>query len=420
MDRVIFLNSSGGIVTYPGQIRSGVYIPSYNIAPYIEPVALPVVSVDSAALYGDRPENLATLTHSRGAALTFFVDSVAGGSDSSGNGSYDHPWRSLNTASAFLACAGCTLNAAAKYVQLKIKGTVDYLSGTWGGNIWAWLRPKLILTGWGGRCDLGGSAGFSAGYFFNVRVSAYHSLSGGVFSNCEVLRAGSSGIAVDCALPDYADVSVAYNCSGSGATSARILYGGRYVGGASATCAYGATVSRVVTSTYINYNTALFVGSGAVSMTVSAVGSATAGHANAEGIRASSGAYLAGCDVTASAWAYHEFVNGETFAWAGGIVGSAIVSGGRVVASAYASGVNSTGASAVAEAVGLGSGTTATGATVIIDATAAAHITRPNGQETEVERTSDLGLSCVLSTVRYYSGGVVTSTYTASSGGLCR
>ncbi|MBQ6353094.1 MAG: hypothetical protein IJJ28_07495 [Lentisphaeria bacterium] len=420
MDRVIFLNSSGGIVTYPGQIRSGVYIPAYNIAPYIEPVAFPVVSVDPAALYGDRPEHLATLTHSRGAALTFFVDSVAGGGDTSGNGSYDHPWRSLNTASAFLQCAGCVLNAAAKYVQIKVKGTVDYLSGTWGWNIYSWLRPKLILTGWDGRCDLG-AGHFYVGNFFNVRVSAGAGLTGGVFSNCEVLRAGSSGVALDCALPDdYADVSVAYNCSGSGATSARILYGGRYVGGASATYAYGATVSRVVTSTYINYNTALFVGSGAVSMTVSAVGSATAGHANAEGIRASSGAYLAGCDVTATAWASGEPDNGPVVAYAVGSAGGAIVSGGRVVASAYASGVNSTGASAVAEAVGLGSGTTATGATVIIDATAAAHITRPNGQETEVERTSNLGLNCVLSTVRYYSGGVVTSTYTASSGGLCQ
>ena len=80
MDHAIFLNSSGGIVTPYG---NGYYIPALHIAPYVEQVALPVLTVDSAALYGDRPERFVTLTHSTAAALTFFVDGVAGGKDKS-------------------------------------------------------------------------------------------------------------------------------------------------------------------------------------------------------------------------------------------------------------------------------------------------------------------------------------------------
>ena len=121
MDRVLFLNSSGAIVTrYPYQRLKK----PLATAPYVEQVPLPVVSVDPAALYGEHPEKLATVTVSSGAALTFFCDSVAGGSDTSGDGSFDRPWRSLATAAAFLSCNGCELFAAAPYVQLKVRGAV--------------------------------------------------------------------------------------------------------------------------------------------------------------------------------------------------------------------------------------------------------------------------------------------------------
>ena len=88
MDTPIFLNSSGGIIS--PHSRSSDYIQPFTIAPYVEQVPIPQLAVDSAAVYGDHPENLVTLTVSSGGALTFFVDSVAGGNDASGNGSYDN------------------------------------------------------------------------------------------------------------------------------------------------------------------------------------------------------------------------------------------------------------------------------------------------------------------------------------------
>lgn len=136
MDRPILVDSRGGIVTPATPYHGSHYAPSIqewspDVAAYIETVMIPSVTASPTAIFDGRPDDLLRVTYTSGAALTFFVDSVAGGNDASGNGSYDNPWRSLKTASKFIQCAECILNTACQYIQIKVKGTVDYVSGSW-------------------------------------------------------------------------------------------------------------------------------------------------------------------------------------------------------------------------------------------------------------------------------------------------
>ena len=415
MDRPIFLNSSGGIIA---PYASRTLVPILNIAPYVEDVTFPVVSVDLSAIYGDHPENLATVTISSGAALTFFVDSIAGGNDSSGNGSYDRPWRSLKTASNFLHCAQCTLNTAAKYIQVKVRGTVDY------GSAWdplPWRSCKLILAGWDERCDLG-SAYYAADYAFNLKGRS----PGSNCSNCVIsggAGVGSAWCAVDCEVSGAVIASAAYNCSGGRLMRTKqinAVYGGNYSGYVDATYVYRTHIARLNDGG----SAALYVSSAAVSANVTATMiSSGGGLLNCSAVAVSAGyrAYLADCEVSAVARA----VGGSscyTIAAAMEVGGPPVVSGGvwyaNAIASAVAVGGND--ARAVAYASGLWSGTTAHNAQVAISATASARCEDTSNYRArayEIEYLHNLDtVSCWTSRIYHYRSDVVTSTTVSSSG----
>lgn len=412
MDRPIFLNSSGGIIA---PYASRTLIPILNIAAYVEDVTFPVVSVDSSAIFGDHPENLATVTVSSGAALTFFVDSVAGGNDSSGNGSYDRPWRSLRTASDFLHCAQCTLNTAAKYIQVKVRGTVDY------GSSWdplPWRSCKLILAGWDERCDLG-SAGYAADYALNLKGRS----PGSTCSNCVIsggADVGRAWCAVDCEVSSAVIARAAYNCSGGvliRTVQPNAVYGGNYSGYVDATYVYSTHIARN------DGGVALYVSSAAVSANVTATVISSGGgllDCHAAGVSAGYRAYLADCEVSAVA----RVVGGSqcyAYASAMAIGGPPVVSGGIWYANASASAENSGGldARAVAGASGLWSGTTAYNVSTAISAAAAARCEDTRNYRArayEITTEANLGISCVVERIHHYSNSVVTSTTVTSSG----
>ena len=435
MDRAVFLNSSGGIVDFYG---NGNYIPSLKIAPYVETVAIPVVSVNSSALYGDHPENLATVTYSSGAALTFFCDSVAGGNDSSGDGSFDNPWRSLNTASKFLSCAACTLNAAAEYIQLKIKGTVDYVSDFWRplGYVYnGGVARKFILTGWGERCDLSDNREFMAGYKFNLKVNL-ESTDTGVCSGCTVVGSCIDRL-IDCEL-DSAYTSIAYNCSGA-PTEAEVWYSGGVLSRrATIRYSYKLVASLAAPGECIN------VRSAAVSANVVA---RQGGSSMISAVSAAASALFRGCTIAASGARVYAIPNGGDVRFLDcNVTAAALVSGGDEVlsgsyrrASAYAdvgytagavvSGgewratascfVSASGAAEVyATASGFHSRATVYGVSTTLTASAGATLTTsdPGNHTWEAEEIYNLGESCIV----FRDSHVGSAPYVSSSGSLCQ
>lgn len=418
MDRVLFLHSGGGILSRYPNLRSEEPLP---VVPYVEQVALPVVSVDSSALYGDHPEDLARLTVSNGAALTFFCDSVAGGGDSSGNGSFDAPWRSLKTASRFLSCHSPLLKKAAPYTQLKIKGTVDYVSDTWSPyGTWG---SSLILTGWGEKCDLG-TQEFDAGYLFNLRTRGGHSATLGC-SGCTLVRTSASkSLAVDCEIESGANISCAYRCRGI-ATDRRnmfaaVCYGGEYDLILSTYYAYAPVVS-VVRST--NHLSCAMTAHAAVSASVTAaVVDSTAVSANAVvGYGGVGDHYFADCFVNVSGAAVTTPGTSESYSVANVCLykgGSAVISGGSWAATAVAS-ANSTAsarAAASAWAAGFEPNVTLHDVPAALVASAGAKLLNTQGEceEQEYEMIYEGGSHSWTSRFRAFSNGVVTSSHTSS------
>lgn len=391
MDRAAFLNSSGGIVT-----NGGSAIPQFLRPPYVEKVEMPVLSVDSSAIYGDHPELLVTQTISSGGAITFFVDSVAGGNDMSGNGTYENPWRSLNAAYRYLNCNQCVLCAAAAFIQIKVKGIVDY--GPPGGGTWSPVRTdrsyKLIIRGWGEQpCDLG-TASYDVGYLINISGAGYaYPRRPIVCSDCVLIRGADSVYAIRCSLTSAAGnhwLGIAADCSG-GAASARVCWGGNYSGslqvdyayaptvnvsssvsggGYVGISAYGVIVSHALVSAKINLSYSVTGSSGAV---VSAQAIVGGGYLR----------YLPDCDVTIAAdasgpHAYASAVIAPLF-------GSGfIITGGSYSACASAFG-DGGGSHIYASALAGGVGAAAvSGAQVNCTASAAA-IPTHNGETTEHE-----------------------------------
>lgn len=430
MEYVPFLNSSGAIVMPPNARISRGYAANLPIAPYIETVRLPVVSVDSSALYGEHPENLVTLTYSSGAALTFFCDSVAGGADNSGDGSVNNPWRSMNTALRFLTCNFCVLNAAVPYVQLKVRGTVDYPGWPtrWnpaGNYVW----EKLILTGWGEQADLT-SAIYSAGCCFNLKLRLHEG--GYAFptcSGCSLVDEGRVRCAVNCEItnssyyPNSADA--AYNCSGKvNMISCGVLYGGSFgdVGRASArhcVCYADYAYSAVVAASKSNDSNfglaeAFYLRSAAagVTATMSCVGSAPA---HAIGVAASS-VYLRDC--TASAVSVNSPGSSARAVAVSGMSATLTVVGGNYTASAVA--VDSSyradaDARAVSNAYG---GVSYNGVQTTLFASAKC-IRAADAAFTEREAIYDFGGSCIRERGRRRNERDVLVPFSTSSGGLC-
>ena len=417
MDRVLLLNSSGAIVSnYPPY--TAVYGETLiaekplPIVPYVEQVVFPGVAVDSSAIYGEHPEHLATPTVSSGAALTFFCDSVAGGADSSGDGSYDRPWRSLDAASRFLACNSCVLLAAAKYIQLKVRGIVDYVSGYW--------RPvghydRLIVAGWGERCDLGTQT-FFAKYFFNIRGRGGYAYAPAVYSDCALVGAfGSEHVAVDCELSGGAYLSCAYNCSGAAASgavlSAAVCYGGSFGHRATVSFLYNTSITATSSGGGVNL-TALYVRSAAVSASVTAAGMATSNTAIVTGIGL--GRCLGGCvvNVTASANVATSNANASAILATND---TRVVSGGNwhATARAYAAGSRYGVVSAQAKALGFGDLTSGANVQTAFTATAEAHLTAADGEEREIETVESGGGVCTETRVKLYSAGAVYSSWTS-------
>lgn len=420
MDRVLFLNSSGAIITdyfpYPSPWGPRVITEDpLPVAPYVETVALPTVSIASSAIYGDRPENVATLTNSNGAALTFFCDSVAGGGDSRGSGTFDDPWRSLRTASSFLERNECVLRRAAAYVQLKVRGVVDYVSGHWKpfGN---WDR--FILAGWGGRCDLGGSGTFFARYLLDLRGKGYFD---GVvtYSGCAIPDGGGERqVAVDCELDSGAELLCAWNCSGaktSGYLGAQVIRGGSFRHGVSARYICSAAISAAWSGAYVS-RTGLFARVAAVGVSVTAAGAAAGNVADVTGIYVHNSAYLAGCvvDVRASAHAPDSFASAAARTVSVGYGTCVVVSGGSFAAVARASATASGRVDALAHAGGFDSAAQLTGVRVSLSASAGARLVGGSGTATETETIAGGGSSCWESRTRVYSGAVVTSSWSDS------
>lgn len=432
MDRVLFLNSNGGILSKYPHLHSEEPLP---VAPYVEQVGIPQVSVDPAALYGENPADLARLTVSSGAALTFFCDSVAGGRDSSGNGSFDDPWRSLDTASKFLSCHAALLKKAAPYIQLKIRGTVDYVSSAWEpfgpySDTAAYGAGQLILAGWGSRCDLAGhpSAYFAAGYLFGLRViprdSALIACSG-----CEVLRNyASSSLAVDCKFVSGADVYCACNCSADMQERiiwAAICHGGSYRTRLYVSHAYATNVNIRVSGSRFGGN-ALMVSSAAANLNVTVV---NVGYSScyARGIDCRASTCLRDCTVFVSAGGSMTHSGSSGTAWGHAALGDIaastnIVTGGSWTAVATAQAVvnvpagtsGSTYAAADASATGFGSAVMFAGVPTTLTASAGAVLNAPNGKEYEHEVIVNSGVTSWTSRSRAYSGGVATSTYSSS------
>lgn len=420
MDRVLFLHSAGGIISRYPHLRSEEPLP---VAPYVERIALPVVSVDSSALYGEHPENLATLTYSSGAALTFFCDSVAGGADSSGDGSFDDPWRSLKTASKFLSCHSPLLGKAAPYTQLKIRGTVDYIVGEW--SPWGRFQNnagKLILTGWGERCDLG-TADFYAGYFFDLRAKVGSSAAIAC-SGCTLFQPGAAkALAVDCEIESGGYVSCAYNCSGGEVQSrgtrdfyASVCHGGSWEMRISANYAYAPVVSVSAADLPISYGMVISNAAVGAQLTVS-------GSRLAVGIVGGNRCeYLGGCIVNVTATDRDRAGDDGNDAMASACVfkgAVSAVSGGTWTALASASGGArySRSAEAWAEASGFNAGITVNNAAVVLTASATAHLATAlsgNQEEVEHELICNGGSSSWISRVRRYSNGVIRSSYISS------
>lgn len=434
MDRAVFLNSSGAIVSLHD---NSCYIPSLKIAPYVEMVSLPVVSVDSAALYGAHPENLATVTYSSGAALTFFCDSVAGGSDSSGDGSFDNPWRSMNTALQFLSCASCTLNAAAPYIQLKVKGTVDYVSGNWNPAGWyspAW--PKFILAGWDGQTDLTSGGRFCAGYVRDLKISAREVSPGYEYetaSGCRLVGEGGARYAIDCEFSSGGSLGVhgaqvAYNCSGAvKLLKCGVLYRGNF-GNANVRSArgyvcetdyaYSAVVSASATDYNYRLDTALNVHSAAVGVTATAIRTGE-GSMTAKACIANSGTFLGGCVFKAVAGNHASQYTPVFSAIALGC-NAPICSGGTYIASAVAI-ADDNDARAFAWSWSGYSGAIHNGVETDLFVLASAAYTYPSGYGYTQEREAvyDFGGSCTIARSRWYESGVLLSSSYTSNGGLC-
>ena len=413
MDRPIFLASNGGIVTpatpYPGSH----YAPAIqewlpDIVPYVETVMIPSATVSSTAIFDGNPGDLVRVTYTSGAALTFFVDSVAGGNDASGKGSYDDPWRSLNTASKFIQCAECILNTACQYIQIKVKGTVDYVSGNW--NPKSYHSKTLILTGWDGVCDLGSSGVYHAGYIKNCKAAGYwatvHS-GGAVYGG-----GGDNSLAVDCEVPAGLEVGffAAVNCSG-GAMYASFASGGNYEY-ASVGMATSIAVSREVVSNSINSNWGLMIGSSgaAYRADVYVTANLSGGWATATGV-VGRGALL-DCDVHVEAKA-----SGGSTANAVGRATSAVavVSGGEFVVFAEAYATGSTFASAYAFAGGVSG--MVHNADVYLFRSAWASVTdMSRASKYEDTDKSNNGTSCRINSTTIYSAGSVYSSWVSSSG----
>ena len=429
MDRPILVDSRGGIVTpatpYPGShYAPSIQVWSPDIAAYVETVMIPSAVVSSTAIFDGRPDDLVRVTYTSGAALTFFVDSVAGGDDSSGKGSADDPWRSLNTASNFIKCAECILNTACEYIQIKVKGTVDYVSGNWNPK---YYHPmKLILTGWDGVCDLGSSGVYHAGYFKNVKATEYGD-AGTVHSGGVVYGGGASSTAIDCEVPSdrYVGFFAAVNCFG-GSMSASYVKGGRYEY-ANVGQAVSIHVSRNLTS-YAPYHSAyaLLVGpSGAVyraSAYITADVSSADGAVNASAVAIAGNAYgttLIDCSATA-----HAYASGsrQANAYAAALfAGNAatVVSGGSFYARTSASASGSNSANVYTYAVGV-AGTVHNAATTV-SATASTEVdtTIYNASRIESETVVNAGQSCAIHREYLYRGGSIYSSGVTSAGELC-
>ena len=428
MDRPILVDSRGGIVTpatpYPGShYAPSIDIWSPDIAAYVETVMIPSAVVSSTAIFDGHPDDLVRVTYTSGAALTFFVDSVAGGNDSSGKGSADDPWRSLNTASNFIKCAECILNTACQYIQIKVKGTVDYVSGSWNPK---YYHPmKLILTGWDGVCDLGSSGVYHAGYFKNVKAMEYGD-AGTVHSGGAVYGGGASSTAIDCAVPSgaYVGFFAAVNCSG-GSMSASYVSGGEfeyaYVGQA-----VSIHVSRALTSNAPYSAYALRVGPSGAAYRASAYISADvssadgAAYASAVAIGAHGyGATLISCCASAIASASGSGqANAVAFAVSAGNAAT-VVSGGSFYAYAFARASGSNSANAYTYAVGVGGTVHNAATTVSAGAWATVDTSIYNASRIESETVVNAGQSCAIRRDYLYRGGSIYSSGVTSAGGLC-
>lgn len=414
MEPTAFLNSSGAIVA---PSVSSVTSAAAHIfaAPYIEQVALPVVSVDPAALYGDHPENLATLTSSRGAALTFFCDSEAGGTNTGGAGTFDDPWRSLKTASRFLSCNACVLNAAAPYIQLKVKGTVDYHVQFM--PFYYYDRRKLIVAGWGGLCDVA-SADFSAGYYFDLKLGSTY---GGFVaaSNCQLTSGGVDIDAlVDCDVDLVSAVGVFYNCSALGINrsltsppaAGAVIYGGSYSYSGTPRCSadyvYSAYFSAGGTSAM-----GVEIASAAAFATVVA-----SGKKEATALHAGTPSYFKDCNFSALASAADP-VSIASAVTVSATWGNIHIQGGTLYASAFVSASGGVSAEARVFSSGFSGTAVVNGAQVTVSASATALPISSYFYYGAVEIEG--GIGCTYERIRKYDNGVLISSTSTSSGAGC-
>lgn len=452
MDAPMFLNASGAIVTRFAENSSG-YDEALPITPFVENVQLPFLAIDASAIQRGEPENMVSLVYSSGAAITFFCDSVAGGSNSSGDGSFENPWRSMRTASSRLACYECALSEAGyDYIQLKVTGTIDYFTSS---MLWSPMSvdsnmKKLLVTGAGeSRVDLG-LARYCGGYFRNVRgqVGTFGG-SDGMAYNCTVIPCNLGSRYSQTVCPAYvADCEISsgikgdiygsalYHCSGAFTSPF-----GMVLSSVVADCdfSWNGTASSYQNIAYINadciYRTSCSVIASGVSSgydppTVPwlylAFGYCGYSHVNLtlDGFSYAAGIVCSGIAVsnTVSIDAVASYTKPSACTVGAGVVGvnCPIVSGGSVYisAEAYASATSPEGsrctASASAIANAYGGDNHIIGGTITLNATATAHGEKNASnyvEEYELEEVyNGLSSSWERRSRSYLNGEIVSST----------
>ncbi len=162
--RPIFLQKDGAVYGTPGTYRA---LPPKMAGLYAGSDALEDITYYTVNASGEA--ELKTVK-----AYPFYVDSIAGGLDTSGDGTLSNPWRSVNYPRYILrSILDClrTKYCCYPYVVLRIKGTVDYAIQGWGS--YGYGAQKFIIEPWDSdfiNIEIENESSILAMYWFNFTI----------------------------------------------------------------------------------------------------------------------------------------------------------------------------------------------------------------------------------------------------------
>lgn len=165
--RPILLQKDGAIKGIPGAYRTS---PPPVAGPYAGSDALEDVTYYTVNSFGE--VELKTVK-----AYSFYIDSVSGGTDTSGDGTLANPWRSFNFARTILYNINqCMIQRyCCTYIVLKMKGIIDYPLNGWQ----LFSGQRFIIEPWDSdfinialEYDSNGSVMVSFGYMIlkNIKI----------------------------------------------------------------------------------------------------------------------------------------------------------------------------------------------------------------------------------------------------------